>query len=403
MTLHIAWLGKKSPFCGNVTYSREVTNHLTQRGHRVSFLHFAQEEEVEVQTFLPRTVRNDGPPLEEVPLPFLYRSQVYTLPSLKARKVLTDSLRELQPDIVHASLTLSPLDFVLPEICDELGLPLVATFHPAFDRRRNNFAANTQYLMYQFYAPCLAAYQRVVVFSQLQKEILSKMGVPSSRIGVIPNGVDVDKYSPGASNAKSHFEADRLFVYMGRVSVEKNLEPMLKAWKSCRDLMDGNHPNSMNLQHKLVIMGDGPQRPLLQNFYTEEDGIVWLGFVASEEERLWILRGADVFILPSLVEGLSISLLEAMACGLAVVATDVGADGEVVGGGAGIMVQPYQVEAQLRTLIPLFVEHPEFKKILGEKARARVLERYTLSKNIETLTKLYDDVLGRVPVETSFS
>jgi glycosyltransferase involved in cell wall biosynthesis len=260
--------------------------------------------------------------------------------------------------------------------------------------------------MYQLYAPCLASYQRVVVFSQLQKEILSKMGVPSSRIAVIPNGVDVEKYSPGASNAKSHFEADRLFVYMGRVSVEKNLEPMLKAWKSCRDLMDGqylNSPNSVNLQHKLVIMGDGPQRPLLQNFYTEEDGIVWLGFVAAEEERLWVLRGADVFILPSLVEGLSISLLEAMACGLAVVATDVGADGEALGGGAGIMVQPYQVQAQLRTLIPLFVEHPEFNRILGEKARARVLERYTLSKNIETLTKLYDEVLGRIPVETSSS
>jgi glycosyltransferase involved in cell wall biosynthesis len=403
MTLHIAWLGKKSPFCGNVTYSREVTNHLTHMGHRVSFLHFAQEEELEEQTFLSQTVRSDSPLPEEVPLPFLYRSQVYTLPSLKARKVLTESLRDLKPDVVHASLTLSPLDFVLPEICEELGLPLVATFHPAFDRRRNNFAANTQYLMYQLYAPCLAAYQRVIVFSQLQKEILSKMGVSSARIVVIPNGVDVEKYSPGLSNAKSHFEADRLFVYMGRVSVEKNLEPMLKAWKSCRDLIDGHHSNSMNLQHKLVIMGDGPQRPLLQNFYTEEDGIIWLGFVASEEERLWVLRGADVFVLPSLVEGLSISLLEAMACGLAVVATDVGADGEVLAGGAGIMVQPYQVQAQLRTLIPLFVEHPEFIKILGEKARARVIDRYTLGKNIDTLAKLYDEILGRVPVETSLS
>jgi len=99
--MHIAWLGKKSPFCGNVTYSREVTNSLIALGHRVSFLHFSQ----------------GGMEDAEVLLPYLYRSQIYTIPALSARKVLTDSLRELRPDLVHASLTLSPLDFILPEVC----------------------------------------------------------------------------------------------------------------------------------------------------------------------------------------------------------------------------------------------------------------------------------------------
>ena len=118
--MRIAWIGKKSPFCGNVTYSREVTNALIDRGHSVNFLHFAQEEESDLHNW---------PDCPEVSLPFLYRSQVYTIPALGAAKVLTHSLRQLQPDLVHASLTLSPLDFLLPEICDELNLPLVATFH----------------------------------------------------------------------------------------------------------------------------------------------------------------------------------------------------------------------------------------------------------------------------------
>ncbi len=60
--MHIAWLGKKSPFCGNVTYGREITNALLDRGYQVSFLHFAQEEE-----------EQNWPDCQEVILPFLYK------------------------------------------------------------------------------------------------------------------------------------------------------------------------------------------------------------------------------------------------------------------------------------------------------------------------------------------
>ncbi|MBC8120542.1 MAG: glycosyltransferase family 4 protein [Gemmatimonadaceae bacterium] len=374
--MHIAWLGKKTPFCGNVTYSREVTNALMELGHRVSFLHFVQEEEAAIH-----------PEQDEVPLPCLYKSQIYTIPSLKARKVLADSLRELNPDIVHASLSLSPLDFALPEICQELRLPLVATFHPAFDRRRRNFAANTAYLMYQWYASVLGSYDRVIIFSQLQKELLARLGVPRSRIAVIPNGVDTEKYAPVYSSIKEELRAHCLFVYMGRITIEKNVDALLKAWKQA----------NLGPGVKLAIIGDGPRRSNLQAFYGSEDGVRWLGYIASEERRMQILSGADAFILPSLIEGLSLSLLEAMACGTACVATDVGADSEVLEGGAGILLQPLWVRSQLRTLLPILAEQPEFTAILGQKARQRVLDRYTLTANIQKLENLYAEVLGRVP------
>jgi len=72
--MHIAWIGK-TPFCGNVTYSREVTNALLDREHQVSFLHFAQESDPD-----------NWPECPEVYLPFFYKSQVYTIPTLKATK-----------------------------------------------------------------------------------------------------------------------------------------------------------------------------------------------------------------------------------------------------------------------------------------------------------------------------
>ena len=101
---------------------------------------------------------------------------------------------------------------------------------------------------------------------------------------------------------------------------------------------------------------------------------------------------AEVFFLPSLVEGLSLSLLEAMSAGTACVATDAGADGEVLDNGAGIVISTDNVSAQLKTIIPILVEHPSFTKDLGKKARDRVIERYTITKNIDSLEKVYAEL-----------
>ena len=372
--MHIAWLGKKSPFCGNVTYSREVTNALLERGSRVTFLHFSQP---------PSSSDQFHPDCLEVSLPFLFKSQILTIPSPRSRQLLAETLRKIKPDIVHASLTLSPLDFRLPEICAELNIPGVATFHPPFDRKVRSLTSGTQHLAYQIYAPCVASYDRVIVFSNLQRELLIKLGVSPQRVVVIPNGVDTRKYSPGSSSIKTELGCKRLFVYQGRLSPEKNVEALLKGWRQAQ----------MGQDCRLAIVGDGPLAASLKMFYGEDDSILWLGFVADECRRIEILRGADVFILPSFVEGLSLSLLEAMACGAACIATDAGADGEVLANGAGIVLDTQKVSYQLQTILPIFRDHPEMTQLLGHKAWQRVLELYTLGANMSCLENLYAQLL----------
>ncbi|MFK8181732.1 MAG: glycosyltransferase family 4 protein [Phormidesmis sp.] len=374
--MHIVWLGKKSPFCGNVTYGREITNALLDRGHRVTFIHFAQPDEP----------IDDHSGYKEVSLPFIFKSQILTIPTLGSAKLLADTLKALNPDLVHASLILSPLDLKLPEICNSLGIPLVATFHPAFDSKRRNLSSSTQHLAYQVYAPRLANYDRVIVFSQIQRNLLIKLGVPPQRVAVIPNGVDVSRYAPGRSSIKSELGANQLYVYQGRLGMEKNVESLLKGWRAA----------NMGEQNKLAIVGSGPLESSLKAFYSDSN-ILWLGFVANEQRRIEILRGADCFILPSLVEGLSLSLLEAMACGAACVATDAGADGEVLEDGAGVILSTQKVSSQMQTLLPLFREHPEITAMLGTKARNRVLERYTLNQNLTLLEQLYNQLAVTAP------
>ncbi len=381
--MHVAWVGKKSPFCGNVVYSREVTKALVDRGHRVSFIHYDFDENDAIAT----ANKDDGaawPDLREVSIPCLYKSTYVILQSPKASKVLVEALQELKPDLVHVSGPVSFLDAQLPDICHSLGLPLVVTFHLPFDNnKRFNWASGTQMLWYQVCARTLAKCDRTIIFSQNQKDLLVRLGVTAERVAVIPNSVDALKYSPGPSNLKAELGAERVFVYQGRLAVEKNVESLLKAWKLAE----------MAPSSKLAIVGDGPLRSSLQSPGDSECGIVWMGYIGEDDRRIEILRGADVFILPSLVEGLSLSLLEAMSCGLACLATDVGADGEVLADGAGVVLDPAKIVAQLQTLLPLFQDHPELASMLGYKARQRILERYRSSENISRLEQLYAEVL----------
>ena len=393
---HIAWLGKKSPFCGNVTYGLTTTEALRRRGHEVSFIHFdtpaaslgrSSDEPTELNAPNGSGGAEANP---EVALPYLVKSQVYTIPSPGAQRELRESLERLQPDLVHASLTLSPLDFRLPDLCQQLGLPLVATFHPAFDASLRNLSAGTQQLTYQLYAPSLARYDRVVVFSELQAEVLARLGVPERRLAVIPNGVDPERWAPAPPGGESaellglrqRFGGQRVFLYMGRIATEKNVEALLRAWRLVQ-------PAGCTL----VVVGDGPVRQSLMQTYGSEIGVHWWGYEPDQAKRLALLQLAEVFLLPSLVEGLSLALLEAMASGTACVATDAGADGEVLEGGAGIVISTQGVTTQLRTLLPVLRDQPVLSTELGRHARQRTLERYTLTRNIDQLERLYADLV----------
>jgi glycosyltransferase involved in cell wall biosynthesis len=82
-----------------------------------------------------------------------------------------------------------------------------------------------------------------------------------------------------------------------------------------------------------------------------------------------------------------------MASGTACVATDAGADGEVLEGGAGIVISTQGVTTQLRTLLPVLRDQPVLTAELGRRARQRALERYTLGRNIDQLERLYAELV----------
>jgi glycosyltransferase involved in cell wall biosynthesis len=377
--LRIAWLGHQSASLGGgmATYSNEIVSGLRRMGHQVTFFHHGD------RTGEGPEESRDSVPLASVKMPLV---KPLVLSPGRAKKKLIDRLRQREFDVIHASFWFSSMDFDLPKLTRELGIPLVATFHVAFDNRISLWGGITSGT-YRLYAPTLAKCDRVIVFGPAQRDILANLGVPESIIRILPNGVDVEKYRPGPSDRRERYGADRLFLYMGRVDSEKNVDVLLEAFLDCAP------PSRV----KLLIMGTGTEKRRLERFY-RDSRVIFTGHISEQEERIAILRAADGFFLPSTVEGLSLSMLEAMACGVATVATDVGTDGEALRG-AGLVVDPRNLAVELGMAFRELIELPFLSLELGRLARQRVLDRYSLDRNLEALAHLYEELVDEPRVK----
>jgi glycosyltransferase involved in cell wall biosynthesis len=363
--IRVAWLGRRSASSGDglTVYSREITNELRERGVEVVFVHHDPES------------AGDG----SVELPAMPVSSRWTIAAPGSRRRLGEALRRRAVDLVHVSLSFSSLDFGLPDLCRDLGVPLVATLHAPFDTRLTTWGRLSR-ILYRIYSVPLARFDAVIVFGSAQRALLTGMGVPEEVVRVIPNGVDVGRFRPGPSQAAVRLGAERLFLYLGRLDAEKNVDLLLEAFCGMRT------PPGL----KLAIAGAGRMRQRLERRF-DDSRVVFLGLVSGQRERISLLRAAEALFLPSAIEGLSLALLEAMACGACPVATDVGCDGDAVGG-VGIVLDPVSVDSDLRLAVRLLASTPGLAAELGTLARRRAVERYSLSANMDALLELYREL-----------
>jgi glycosyltransferase involved in cell wall biosynthesis len=208
-----------------------------------------------------------------------------------------------------------------------VGLPVarVATLHGWLE------GGGRLRLYHWLEARMLKSFKRVCAVSPLIVDQLLEQGLDADHIRRVDNGIDTSRYRPraGASNAN---RASYLQIgTAARLSPEKNLGLLVRAVGECRD---------RGLEIRLDIVGDGPQRAELDALVAKlglAREIRFAGCLDSLED--WY-PGLDAFVLPSLREGMPISILEALACGCPVIASDVGAVHELLDGIAGCRVVP---------------------------------------------------------------
>lgn len=186
----------------------------------------------------------------------------------------------------------------------------------------------------------MAAYRRadaVVAVSPVTGELLARQGMPTRTLHVIENFLSRDPGSIGALRSAGH---PVQLVFVGRLSIEKGLHVLLDAW--------AHTPCPESLA--LTVVGDGAERDALEETVRDRGLQSSVRFVGYVDDPSSYYRSADALVLPSYREGLPMTLLEALASGLPVLASRVGGIPEVLPVGAGELVTAGDVEAWSRVL-----------------------------------------------------
>jgi glycosyltransferase involved in cell wall biosynthesis len=212
--------------------------------------------------------------------------------------------------------------------------------------------------------------------------------VSADKLMVLPNGVDVEYWKPDGAvresmRGENELSSKFLWFAAGRLETVKDYPTLLGAMALLPEAAT------------LVIAGDGPLKEELLQLCASlglSKRVRFLGF--EPEVRRW-MRAADGFVLTSLWEGLPMSLLEAGACAVPSVATDVRGSREVIVEGTGVLATAGSVQDVAEAMRRVMLASSEERRGIGERARQRVLEEFSLEAVLDRWEALYGDLLGR--------
>lgn len=233
------------------------------------------------------------------------------------------------------------------------------------------------------------AYDRIVTLNSLMKREFSReCRLSEDKIDVIANGIELDRFSP-SSNRSALREAhgiplDRFVIgNVGRLDPVKNHETLLRAVYGLKQR--GRRPY-------LVIVGEGQSRAALESLIASldlADDVRLSGFSKRIPE---LLNCMDLYVQSSLYEGSSHTLVEAMACGLPVVATDVGGTADLFEDGReGFRFKPRDENALLE-LIAKIQDDPQLRRTMGYHARDRALKLFSVEMMVKRYEQIYHEL-----------
>ena len=294
--------------------------------------------------------------------------------------------RELKPAIVHTR-NLAALEAQLP--ARAAGVPVCIHGEHGWDVTDPDGSSLKYRIMRRLYKPFVSHY--VALSGHLASYLTDRIGVAPERVTRICNGVDTHVFHPAAAEREllpgSPFNEDRFRIIgtVGRLQAIKDQLNLIRAFA----LMLERAP-----QARLMIIGDGPLRAAVSAEVTRHglDDRVWLA--GERNDVAEAMRTMDVFALPSRAEGISNTILEAMASGLPVVATDVGGNGElVVADETGALV-PARDPGALAEALAAYVTDPEKAAAHGRAARVRAQSEFSLDTMVASYADLYESTMN---------
>lgn len=282
--------------------------------------------------------------------------------------------RELKIDLIHTHNPSPHLHGAFAGLM--AGIPVVHTKHG-----RNQALGMRKIILYRLSA--LLTRKVVAVSQSAAEECIRLEGIPATKVMVIRNGIDLSSYAPLARLAE---RVNMVTIgIVARLAPEKDHLTLLRA---CKILSD------RQTSFRLVIIGDGSLRGELEQATSDLNLNRNVEFIGVRHDIPDQLQNLDIFALSSTTEGISLTLLEAMATGLPIVATDVGGNPEVVVDGVtGFIVPSKNPELMAEKLAQLIHDHA-LRVRMGVEGRRRVEEHFDIRQTARQYEELYREILG---------
>jgi glycosyltransferase involved in cell wall biosynthesis len=235
----------------------------------------------------------------------------------------------------------------------------------------------------------------VCVSHELKARHASRTGFDASRIAVVHNGVDTQHYSRQAeARAKLRSEhgitpTDFCIGCVGNLTAVKDHMTLFRALDAFENTA---FPSGARRNWRLMMVGDGPERARLENLTRARGWSNRVSFLGLRNEIPELLNAFDLYVLPSLSEGICNSLLEAMATGLPVLATAVGGNPEVVVDGVSGRLFPAGDDSSLAGQLLLVYRRPDLRLQLGREAVKRVDREFSIASMVHQYEQVYSAV-----------
>ncbi|KKP60006.1 MAG: Glycosyl transferase group 1 [Candidatus Gottesmanbacteria bacterium GW2011_GWA1_34_13] len=303
------------------------------------------------------------------PLTKFFNPLARTLWFLSVMASVIKNHRQKKYTLIHAHAYLSGIPGKI--LSKLLGIPVVFTVHGS-----NLLDLNKKTLLYyleKFILTQIKYDQEISVSNSFLKYENT-----NSNIEVIPNGVNVQEFDKVKKAVdKSKFS----YLWVGRYDKVKGLPILIEAF------------NKLLLCYKdiqLILVGDGPEKNKIQLLVNKFKIIDFIKFIpkTKHEDLIKIYKQSDVFVLPSLTEGQPITILEAWAAKLPVIASKVGDNVKLIENEVnGILVNPNNIEDLYQAMLNIYRFNK--RELLGNKGHELVLKKYTWIKNVIKLERIY--------------
>ncbi len=289
-----------------------------------------------------------------------------------------------RPDILHCHLI--PSNIIAKPLGALLGVPVVINHDHTNDTRR----ADSRLLLALDRFSNRFASHIVAVSASCRDFLITRESIPASNVTLVPNAIDLRRFSPSAARRdQARVElglpaSARVVAGVGRLNPQKNFSLFL-------DIAAQLAPRFPDLH--FLLAGDGPEEKMLREKAAAlgiSDRVIFSGYVA--DTRL-VYLAADVLLMPSRYEGLPMTLLEAMAMGLPVAASQLDGIAEVIGDGREGFLVPSDDASLFVERTAALLQDSELSLRIAQNARAKIEASFSVERMTSAVEEIYDRFL----------